>query len=202
MNKGINRKFTLREIILMLVLVVVLFIGLYFLLVYRPVNDRINELNDQIQKTRDDELSADIRLITYNRMKDAAEEIKKLPEDERTYMHKHTDEETAAIITDLGDILKDTSPRLSYGSFTESNGVVRWPITFDFTLSIDLGPDTAYNLVWDILYEMTHRELRRCQLGNITLTPGDNSGDLENAASIHVSGSITFFELPDDGTTN
>ena len=50
MNNIMRHKFTLREIILMIILAVVLFIGLYFLLVFYPVNNRIDEINRDLQR--------------------------------------------------------------------------------------------------------------------------------------------------------
>lgn len=194
MNNIMRHRFTLREIILMIILAVVFFIGLYFLLVFYPVNNRIDELNKELQSVElaDAEASAD--LAVYNRMKAAVEEIKKIPEDERTYMHFHTEEETAAINKDLSEIFAGTKLSTRRSVSNSGNNIIARRIDFTFTVSASEDPEVAYGKTKTMLYELTHRDNRRCLLGDLRLSPV--GGDLENASEISVSGYIIFYELP------
>lgn len=193
MNNVMNHKFTLREIILMIVLAVALFVGLYFLLVFYPVNNRIDELDAQIAKVQREDAEAADDLTVYNSMKKAVDDIKQIPENERSYMHESTLQEGMDINNDFGRILGDMQTSGSISITELGGGVIQRRIHFTFSVSTATEPTAAYDKVMTLLTELMSCGNRRCQLGNITLTP--NGGDLESATEISVSADITFYEL-------
>lgn len=83
-----NRRFTLREKILMIVLVVVLFLGIYFLLVYYPIQNERNELEEQRQQLANDRIYWDARKQIYDNMQEGLKDIYATPVDERTEIPK------------------------------------------------------------------------------------------------------------------
>ena len=53
MQNFMTRRFTLREKILMLVLIVILLLGLYFFLVFYPVRNQLEDIDAQMQDVAD-----------------------------------------------------------------------------------------------------------------------------------------------------
>lgn len=189
--KVIQRKFTLREIILMLVLVILLFIGLYFWLIYYPIRDQKAKLNEQLDNIALYTTVADTRLLIYNNMQKAIDEIEDIPVEERTRMHKHSEKETEEIIADLKRIFGDTQPQIRYGAFVQDENIIERPISFSITISTAEDPDTAYNKCKTILYDLTHTG-RRALLSDLSVSPKDGSVETDE---LQVSGTITFYEL-------
>lgn len=189
-----KRKFTLREIILLLILVALLFVGLYFFLVYYPMQNKINEVKEEQEQVLIDTELADAKLEVYNSMKEAIAEIEKIPEDQRTRMYKHTDEERRRIKDNLDRIFKNNTVNYSFyfGTVTQEGNVVQRPIRFSFDVPVSEGSDSAYNKCKTILYELTHMEHRRVQISNISLSPANGSVETDE---LSVSGTITFYEL-------
>lgn len=204
MNNVMRHRFTLREIVLLIVLIVVLFVGLYFLLVYYPIRDRKAELNEQIQQVEDRTVITDARLIVYNRMQDAIDEIELIPEAERTRMHKSTDEERAALYKSFGEIFSIASQvDLTYPATSQDGNVVRRPVYFSFTIPVAVASDasdsdvaaaaeTAYEKCKTIFFNLTHNDNRRSLLSNVTLTPKNGNVVTDE---ISVSGTITYYEI-------
>ena len=81
-SKYLKRRFSLREIIFMIILVAVLFFGLYFWLVYYPIQDRIAEFNakkDELQLAIDvDKAREYFSIAAANGHEEAAKILKKL----------------------------------------------------------------------------------------------------------------------------
>lgn len=192
-NNIMRRKFSLREIIMLVVLVVVLFVGLWFMLVYYPVRNRINDIQQQKEELALQNDVAAMRLATYNRMKDAIADIEQTGDE--TYMHDFGTAEDTKILDDFRDILgrtKDWNVTAQTPVQRDSN-VVACAYSFSFGISDVLEPDTAYEKLKSMLTDLMTRDKRRCLMGRLSISP--SGGDLENAESITVSGNITFYEL-------
>lgn len=194
MNNAMNRKFTLRESVLLGVLVVVLFVGLYFMLVFYPIRARIAEIDAEREEIALQDSVADIRLQVYNQMQAAIAEINKVPEAERTHMNKSTDSETQQIVAMLETIFAGTKPTITYQPLTQSDeGIVQRVINFSFLVETgpEAHPETAYERGKAILDALTNTG-RRSLLSNLSVSPTNGNVATDD---LRVTGTITFYEL-------
>lgn len=190
MNNVMRRRFTLREIILMVVLVAVLIVGLFFLLVYYPIRSRMNDIRIETEQVQYDTDIAEGRRQFYEFMQGEIAKIEQIPEDERTRMYAHSDEEDQWILDRLENIFAGTKPEIRY-SASEQGGIYRLVINFTFSLSTAAPDNTAYDQGKRILYDLTHTG-RRSQLSNLIVSPGQGNVATDD---LTVSGVITFYEL-------
>ncbi len=185
-----NRRFTLRESILLALLVVIFLIGLFFMLVYYPVRNQRAEIQAQLEDVQDKQLVADILYNRYEEDKEELEEIYALPEDERTVMPKHTDAHEQELLNIVGAIIEVTeSHRTNWTISKSDDSVYRRVLSFSFSVNdFDMG--------YDILKELTSIKFQnqkcRNQVSNLSVSP--SSGDVKDG-SLTISGTITFFEV-------
>lgn len=182
MSNFMTRRFTLREKILLGLLIVILLVGLYFFLVHYPIQNRMNEIAQEREEVQARLDIAEIRKGIYDRMQAELKSIFELPPDEITYMPKH--DNLNVLIERFDAIFKGIEVRFNYGTPQTSNGIVSRAIGFSFSVA---DFDTAKK----VLKELTGTGYR-CLMSNITLSPG--SGDIQSS-ELSISGTITFYEL-------
>lgn len=182
-----TRRFTLREKILLLVLILVLLVGLYFFLVHYPVQNQLTEIENERAEWQMRYDALEVKAGIYRDMKEELDEILKLPEDELTVMPKYNNIEP--LMKELNRIFLGTEPSLNYGSMSTNNRIVSRPIRFSFKT-----PD--FDKAKEVLRELTHTGWR-CLLTDLTLTPDSSSGGQTDVAKrpLTVSGTITFYEF-------
>lgn len=187
---AMRHKFTLRETILLILLFVILAVGLYFFLIFYPLQNRISEIEAQREEVAFDNDVADARLIVYNRMKSEIAEIEKIPEDQRTKMYKYDQSEKEAILSLMYRIFGDNVQSLNYSE--RQNGNI-WEITINFSFTLDVDSDTTlpYERGKTILHELTNTG-RRSQISNLSISSRD--GNIADN-TLMVAGTITFYEL-------
>lgn len=187
-----RHKFTVREIVLLVILFVVLAVGLYFWLIYYPLQNKVADLESAKEEVEFDNEIADARLVLYNKMQAEIREIEKIPEDERTQMVPYTEEEKAKIMFDVYNIFGEESRNFDYSTKIE-NGIVQYSIRFTFSLDVQEGEDPVvpYSRGKDMLRALMNTG-RRSQIGNLTVQP--KSGNIATDG-ITVNGTVTFFEL-------
>lgn len=181
MSNFMTRRFTLRERILMIVLIVILLVGLYFFLVYYPVKNSLSEIQTEQEEIEMRLQIAETRKGIYDDMQKELNDIFSLPQDEITYMPKYDNERE--LMTKFDVIFEGVEPRLNINK-TTNNGIVSRAISFSFE-----APD--FESAKRILGELTSTGFR-CLMSSIVLSP--INGDLENN-SLSVSGTITFYEI-------
>lgn len=176
MANFMTHKFTTREKVLLIVLIVILLIGLYFLLVFYPVRREHARIAAELEDTESHIEVEKIVTQLYDEMKEDLETMNK-----ETYMPKYDNFEELAF--KLNEIFADVEEDLRY-SESESGGIVSRVINFSFEAS-------GYQQAKQILKALVTTEYRSL-LGNLTLSP--KSGDVANNG-LTVSGSITFYEV-------
>lgn len=193
-----RHKFTLRETILLILLFVILAVGLYFFLIFYPIQNRISEIETQREEVAFDNEIADARLIVYNRMQAEIAEIEKIPEDQRTRMYKYTPEEKENILSLMYTVFGDNVQSLSYKE--NPNGkILEFVINFTFRLEevtkVLTDPETAATAPYEqgkqILHALANTG-RRSQISNLSISAAN--GDIATGG-LTVSGTITFYEL-------
>lgn len=178
MSNFMTRRFTLREKILLGLLIVILLVGMYFFLVHYPIQERMNEIaieQEEVQSRMD---IAEIRKRIYDDMQKELEN-----NDHKTYMPQYPNVET--LIKRFDEIFKGIEPRINYGRAQEKDGIYSRAISFSF--SVD-GYETAKR----ILHDLTNTGFR-CLMSNLTVSPA-SGGDVEHSG-LTISGTITFYEL-------
>lgn len=199
-NKYLKRKFTTREIILLIVLFIVLFIGLYFALVYYPLRQANQDLDEQLAKADNDLVVAQTLKANYDRQKAAIEQFK---ENNTATMPKYNNNDQQLVLqvyyngvlngtTDLDFIWGNVNPD------SADNGVLLRTVTFVFTVTEanvnDPATQSVYDRTIEILHTMMSNPQIRCSMSRLELST-ENGSNLEVATSITVNTTIIFYEL-------
>lgn len=183
MANFMNRSFSRREKILLLVLTLIGLVGLYFYLVHYPVTTQLAQIEEQRTAVADDTVIAQARQQVYLSMKAELEEIFSMPEDEITVMPKY--DNIKALMREFNVIFDGADPELSFDPVTVEDGVAVRVMRFTFT--------SDYKRAKDILEQLTGTGYR-CLLDSLSITPEE--GNLETDV-LQVSGTITFYEQAD-----
>ena len=193
------RSFTRREKIMLVILALVLVVGLYFLLVHRPVEAKLEEL---AKEQEDLELMTDVAqamLIQRNSMQAELDEIFALPKDQITVMPEYDNAET--LIMQLNNIFMGLEPRLSFPAVRINEGIATRPIDFEFEAPsyeearaiLTRLTRTGYRSLLDGL-SIRPSETRTTTVRGRTVTQRVENGNIQEG-SVVVKGTIYFYEL-------
>ncbi len=194
------RSFSRREKVLLVILALVLVVGLYVLLVQRPVEAKLDALALEKEDLELREQVAEIRLGQYSKMKKELDEIFSMPQNQITVMPPYDNIET--LMVQFDSIFLGLEPKLSFPEVRVEEGVATRPIQFEF-----VAP--SYDQARAILTRLT-RTGYRSLLDGLSITPeGADSvtraGFLQvnrsiQQGSVSVKGTIYFYELAPETT--
>lgn len=176
------RSFTKREKIILLILVLFLLVGFYFLVIHYPVTTRLEEIESEKLMVEDQTNLAITKGQVYVKMKNELNEIFALPFDKITVMPAFDNQ--TQLLYNYQTIFADLSPDLRLGDVKFEGGIAVRTVSFTVTV-----PDFA--AAKDFVKKLTGTGFR-CLLTNITVAPEE--GNLETDA-IRLSGNIVFYEL-------
>ncbi len=189
------RSFSRREKVLLIILALILVIGLYVLLVQRPVEAKLDELALEKEDLKLDQQVAEVKLSRRNKMKKELDEIFALPQDQITVMPPYDNIET--LMVQFNAIFMGLEPKLSFPEVRFEEGVATRPIQFEFAAP-------SYDQARAILTRLT-RTGYRSLLDGLSIRPeGADSvtrdGFLQinrsiREGSVLVQGTIYFYEL-------
>ncbi len=188
------RSFSRREKALLIILALILVVGLYVLLVQRPVEAKLDELALEVEDLELQTTVAQVKLGQRNKMKKELDEIFALPQDQITVMPPYDNIET--LMVQFNSIFLGLEPKLSFPEVRFEEGIATRPIQFDF-----VAP--SYDEARAILTRLT-RTGYRSLLDGLSITPADEvvdrRGRLQTGRSIQqgtvlVQGTIYFYEL-------
>ncbi len=189
------RSFSRREKVMLIILALVLVVGLYVLLVQRPVEAKVDELTLEKEELELKQQVAEIRLGQYNKMKNELDEIFAMPKDQLTVMPPYDNIET--LMVQFNAIFMGLEPKLSFPAVQFEEGVATRPIQFEFAAP-------SYDQARAILTRLT-RTGYRSLLDGLSIRPeGADSvtrdGFLQinrsiREGSVLVQGTIYFYEL-------
>lgn len=194
-SKHLKRRFTVLEIVIVCLLGLALFLGIYFGAVYYPWATRMDTVERELASTEALLTAAQIRKAEYDMMK--AENEKTAGED-RAVMPPYDQNRQQGVLNELfTGILSGTRDwRISYGGEPSLNadGVRVRNVSFSFTVDGESTAEgaTVYGKTKSVLHALMSTGYR-CSMSTLSLTPSPS--DLENATSIGVSCSINFYEL-------
>ncbi len=188
------RSFSRREKTLLVFLALILVVGLYVLLVQRPVEAKLDELALEVEDLEVKTQVAQIKLSQRNKMKKELDEIFALPQDQITVMPPYDNIET--LMVQFNSIFLGLEPKLSFPEVQFNEGIATRPIQFEF-----MAP--SYDQARAILTRLT-RTGYRSLLDGLSITPADatvTSRDVLLAGrniqqgTVAVRGTIYFYEL-------
>ena len=176
------RSFTKREKIVLLVLVLFLVAGFYFLVIHYPVTNRLEEIESEELMVQDQTDFAIAKGQVYVRMKNELNDIMALPLEKITVMPSYDNFQALSFY--LRGIFDGIAPDLRFGDPKIEGRIATRSISFSFNAD-------SYEIAKETLRQLTGTGFR-CLMQNVTISPED--GDLENN-SLRVSGTIIFYEL-------
>lgn len=176
-----KRSFTRRERALILVLLVMLLVGVYFLAVHFPIVNRMEEIDREQENLQTELEAAQLKAVDYASMKQELDQILSQSEEDITVMPAYNNIET--LMRRLDVIFAGTSPDFTFNQARITDNVAARTINFSCTAE-------DYQSARQLLREVTGTGWRSL-LDSFTLTP---EGDTLYAGQIRVSGAITFYE--------
>ncbi len=188
------RSFSRREKVMLVILALILVVGLYVLLVQRPVEAKLDELALEVEDLDLKTQVAQIKLGQRNKMKKELDEIFALPQDEITVMPPYDNLET--LMVQFNAIFMGLEPKLSFPEVQFNEGIATRPIQFEVVVP-------SYDQARAILTRLT-RTGYRSLLDGLSITPADatvSSRDVLLAGrsiqqgNVAVRGTIYFYEL-------
>lgn len=177
----LNRRFTRREKLLLLLLAFIGVVGLYFYMVHYPVTNRFAEIDAQRMDVADQYAVAQDRSASYKSMREELDEIAQMPQESVTVMPEY--DNSQALIRCFNTIFAGVSPELDFSARELGGGVYERTVRFSF-YARDYGD--AREILSGLLSTGW-----RCQMTEVSLVPEE--GDLETGL-IRVTGTIMFYE--------
>ncbi len=188
------RSFSRREKTLLVFLALILVVGLYVLLVQRPVEAKLDELALEVEDLELKTQVAQIKLGQRNKMKRELDEIFALPQDEITVMPPYDNIET--LMVQFNTIFMGLEPKLSFPEVQFNEGIATRPIQFEVVVP-------SYEQARAILTRLT-RTGYRSLLDGLSITPAEEIGILRGElragrsiqqGNVALRGTIYFYEL-------
>lgn len=179
------RSFSRREKALLVILALILVVGLYVLLVQRPVEAKLDELALEAEDLDLQTQVAQIKLSQRNEMRAELDEIFAMPQDEITVMPPYDNLET--LMVQLDGIFMGLEPKLSFPEVRFEEGIATRTIQFEFAAP-------SYDQARAILTRLT-RTGNRSLLDGLSITPADRTGGSIQQGTVEVQGTIYFYEL-------
>lgn len=174
--------FTKREKIVLLVLVLFLVAGFYFLMIHYPVTTRLEEIEAEKLNVEDQTTLAIAKGQVYVKMRNELNDIKALPLDKLTVMPVY--DNFQALFAYFRGIFDGVEPDIRFSEAKVDGRIATRSMSFSFT-----APD--YETAKSVLRKFTGTGYR-CLLQNVTISPED--GDMQSNA-LRVSGTMIFYEL-------
>ncbi len=198
-NKYLNRRFTVREIVLLVVLLVVIIIGLYFGLVYYPIRQRTQELDAEREQLQEDLADAQIERNRYDDMQKELEEINKsegLSTEMPQYNNNAQQETLSAHFSAIFAGLDENAVNIVFSQpqLTSDKKVYTRSVRLSFSVTSETKGDSAtvYEKTRSVLHALLHTGFR-CQMTSLNIGPQGRGDDLLNA-DVSVSTTIVFYE--------
>lgn len=183
-----KREFTMREKVLLLILVLIMMVAGYYWLVAMPVEARITEAQAEEADYQDRIMMEMVRAKQLKTMREALEEAALKNEAPVSQIPMYDNLEN--VMVELDAILTPAETySLTFSDVVPQEKMIARPIDMTFTCG---SYTAARNIVNNLYYSMY-----RCTIDNITMTAGkgerDGAPDL-NQDPVSVSLTVTFYE--------
>lgn len=179
------RKLNAREKTLLGILLVMLIVSSYVMLFKMPINDEINQLNEQIKADKELIEQMDVKLSDKHRMESVLDEI----------FSKNTNpismpiyDNVTNVMFELNRILAQSEQySLSFQSVDPSSEIIERNVSLPFSCS-------SYEVAYSILDQLDKSNLR-CMIDDLSVQTGGEG-------TVSVSANITFFEYCENPISN
>lgn len=182
-----KRKFSLREKILAIILVVVIVLAGWLKLFFLPVQEQLSDAQNSLTQAQDDLSDAQIKLAQMQKMQ---RELSALEASDNALHSTVPDYDNISnIMVQLGMILSTADNyKLTFSDLAYSGDLVSRPIQITFTAA---GYDAAKETLTE-LYSCPYR----CALSNITVSAGNDAAGTKTitANAVSVTVTVTFYE--------
>lgn len=178
------RRLSVRERVLLAVLFILALVSGYIFLLYMPMMERLDTLNEQIAQGEDLLLESQIKVERQNRMQKELDEIL-AADDEPVSMAAY--DNIHAVMFELNSILEQTEEySLNFSTVDMGDPVIRRPISLRFRSADYAAAQTVLQQLHDSKY--------RCMLDSL-----DIGLEKRDEANVIVSATIVFLEyMPQD----
>lgn len=181
MTGVLNRSFTRREKVMVVVLLVALIGGLYFLVVHYPIASRMEQIEHDEEEADGLISAAEAKYAEYVSMKQELDEILSRPAEDISVMPEYNNIET--LMCKLHEIFDGTNPDFGFGQASINEDTASRTINFTCTAR-------NYEEARQLLRDVTGTGYR-CILNSFTMTP--DNGSLYDS-ELKLSGVVTFYE--------
>ncbi|MCF0143094.1 MAG: hypothetical protein HUJ75_06930 [Parasporobacterium sp.] len=185
--KTLNRNFTKKEKILLLILVIVIIGLVYYQFVYKNINTSIESAKSESVQLEDEKMLVDLKLTKLKQMQEEVEALKAAGETSLMPSYNSNKAEIAMLNTILAGT-EDFS--FTFSSVTKEGDQIRRPFSLKYTAS---SYEAAENIV---------KQLRNSSIRCLILDINMGAVESENIKSSQVSCTINavFYETMAGGT--
>lgn len=178
----IKKKFTLRETVMVVFLVVLLVGVVYYMGFYQPTTAEIALIQQQVVDADSQIAAASAKIASIDAMQAELDEIFSRPEDEITEIAPY--DNAKAVMAQLNGILALSNEyNLSFQEPTvQADGTVRRVISMSFSCA-------NYSVARVILENLANNQWR-CLVSNLSISASEDF----TQESVSVSATVTFFE--------
>ena len=174
-----NREFTKREKILLLIFAVLIIVLGYFKLILEPINNQVNEYRGM---ESEEQAEIDVKTVQALQMSLMEKEIKKAQENGISRIIP-TFDNSAILLPKLYQIMDSTSAySMNFGEITTEGGVVMRPVAISFETRTYAQARAVIDRLYDTNYAM--------QIEDVTI----QERKATDADSVNTYLSVTFFE--------
>ena len=180
----LQRSFSLREKILLLILTLIVIGVGYFLLIWQPLHGRIDEAQTRQADAETAFISEQARLADMERMRNEIEEVKTLEQSENTAAIPPYDNAKRVMQLLNGVLNASKHYRIDFSNIEIGGNLVRRTLQMSFECSAYADAKQILRALYDAPY--------RCRIGNISVH-ADGEGFIQTGA-VAVNVEISFFE--------
>ncbi len=185
--KILSRDFTIREKIIILILLVLLLGLAYYQFVDKPVRSALETAANEKAALETELTAVKTKVAQLEKMKNEIDDITKTG----AYAKMPSYDNQKEVYKLLNDVLRETGYNIQFSNRVQSGNMVRRNITLRFSAD-------SRDTIKKALKQLTGSDYR-CLIGDMTITPVNGRNIKENYT---VTATITFYETMSGATTN
>ena len=186
--KNLFKGFSIKEVIIISVLVLFLLGVAYYQFVDSPVRSSLASAASEKESLNTELTAVRAKIAQLEKMKNEIDDIQATG----AYAKMPSYDNSKEVYKLLNDVLGDMGYTITFSDHVKNGDIVRWNITLSFT-----APDRA--TVKRVMKDIAASNYR-CLISDMSLTPV--TGKTLSANSVSVTASVTFYETMVGATTN
>ena len=186
--KILSRDFTIREKIIILVLLVLLLGLAYYQFVDKPVRSALETAASEKSALETELTAVKAKVAQLEKMKNEIDDITRTG----AYAKMPSYDNSKEVIALLNDVLGSTGYSITFSNRVQSGNMVRRNITLRFTAD-------SRDTIKKVFKQLTGSDYR-CLVGDMSISPSSSSG--KSSSTYTVTATVTFYETMVGATTN